>query len=352
MDSISFARGVPAPECLAEEELADCAREVLARDGKTILSYGSGAGYAPLREVLGEWFDVSPNQIIVTNGALQGFVLLTQHFGAGRTVLVESPTYDRPLKILEEFGDTVVPMAMDDQGLIPGAVEAALTANPDPAFVYSIPTFQNPSGRTLPEDRRREIVGIAQKHNALILEDDPYGKIRFEGEAPTSMYDLGRENVIYTSSFSKTVAPGLRVGWYIVPESLAAPLVDRANATYITPALLSEAVVYEFIRRGTFEPNLVRVNGLLKARRDAMLTALEKHFSGAVWSKPEGGYFIWLELPDGADAKEVLDRAEGVTAVLGSDFGGGANTIRLAYSFVSPEEIDEGVARLAAAASA
>jgi 2-aminoadipate transaminase len=137
------------------------------------------------------------------------------------------------------------------------------------------------------------------------------------------------------------------VGWYIVPESLAPPLIERANSTYISPVLLSEGVVYEFIRRGSFEPNLERVRGLLKLRRDAMLAALEKHMSGARWSRPEGGYFIWLELPEGTSGQQVLERAEGVTAVLGTDFGGGYNSLRLAYSFVSPDEIDEGVARLA-----
>ncbi len=349
MESISFARGVPAPECLPEEELADCARKVLERDGKTILSYGSGAGYAPLRELLGEWFKVPPGQIILTNGALQGFVLLVQHFGRGQTVFVEDPTYDRPLKILRENAMTAVPMAMDDDGLIPDAVKAALDSHGKPAFIYSIPTFQNPSGRTLPEDRRREIVGYAKDAGALILEDDPYGLIRFEGTAPPSLYELARDTTIYTSSFSKTISPGLRVGWYIVPESLAAPLIDRANATYITPVLLSQAVIFEFIDRGNFEPNLKRVNGLLKVRRDAMLAALEKHLTGSRWSHPEGGYFVWLELPEGTNAKELLDRAEGVTAVLGTDFGGGENTIRLAYSYVTPEEIDTGVERLAAA---
>jgi len=352
MDTISFARGVPAPDCIPDEELADCARTVLQRDGKTILSYGSGAGYTPLRELIAEWFKVHPYQVVLTNGALQGFVLLAQHFGRGQTVYVESPTYDRPLKILLETGMSIVSMTCDDQGLVPQEVEDSLRMNPKPAFIYTIPTFQNPSGRTIPEGRRREIVGIAQAQNVVILEDDPYGLIRFEGEAPPAMFDLAKETVIYTSSFSKTVAPGLRVGWYILPSELAGSLIERANATYITPVLLGQAVVYEFIRRGSFEPNLVRVNGLLKERRDAMLAALEKHFAGSVWSRPEGGYFIWLELPSGMSAKQVLDRAEGVTAVLGTDFGGNYNTIRLAYSYVSPEEIDVGIERLAAAVAA
>ncbi len=349
MESISLARGVPAPECLDEQELADCARTVLERDGKTVLSYGSGAGYTPLRELIAEWFKVDPSRVVLTNGGLQGLVLLTQHFGRGQTVFVEAPTYDRPLKILLENAISVVPMGMDEHGLVPQELETALRLNPTPAFVYTIPTFQNPSGRTLPEERRREIVEIAGAAGVTIVEDDPYGLVRFEGEAPPAMFDLAQETVIYTSSFSKTVAPGLRVGWFIFPDELAGQITERANSTYITPVLLGEAIVYEFIRRGSFEPNLKRINGLLKERRDAMLASLDKHFTGARWSRPEGGYFIWLELPEGTSAKEVLDRAEGVTAVLGTDFGGAANTIRLAYSFVSPDEIDAGIERLAAA---
>jgi DNA-binding transcriptional MocR family regulator len=352
MDTISFARGVPAPECLPEEELADCARTVLERDGKTILSYGSGAGYTPLRELIAEWFKVDPYQVLLTNGALQGFVLLAQHYGRGQTVFVESPTYDRPLKILLENAMSVVSMSCDGQGLVPQEVEDNMRMQQKPAFIYTIPTFQNPSGRTIPEDRRREIVSIAQAHNVPILEDDPYGLIRFEGEAPPAMFDLGRETVLYTSSFSKTIAPGLRVGWYILPNELAGSLIELANSTYITPVLLGQATVFEFLRRGSFEPNLARVNGLLKLRRDAMLAALEKHLKGSVWSRPEGGYFIWLELPLGMSAKQVLERAEGVTAVLGTDFGGNYNTIRLAYSYVSPDEIEVGIERLAAAVAA
>src|SRR5262249_9379230 len=149
--------------------------------------------------------------------------------------------------------------------------------------------------------------------------------------------------------FSKTIGPGLRVGWFVFDGDLARDLEAAATATYITPVLIGQAAVFEFVSRGSFEPNLVRVNGLLKARRDAMMSALERHLPHARWSHPEGGYFPWLELPGGTAAAEVLDRAEGVTAVLGTDFGGPANTVRLAYSFVSPDEIETGVERLAAA---
>jgi DNA-binding transcriptional MocR family regulator len=343
---------VPAPECLPVEELADCARTVLERDGRTILSYGSGAGYTPLRELIAEWFKVHPYQVLITNGSLQGFVLLTQRLARGQTVFVEYPTYDRPLKILLQNGAAVASVTIDDDGILPTAFEDNLRQNPAPAFLYTIPTFQNPSGRTMSLERRQETLRIAGMHDVLVLEDDPYGLVRFEGERLPALFDLaqnGVPRVIYSSSFSKTVSPGLRVGFFILPESLAGELIEAATGTYITPVLLGQAIVYEFIRRGSFEPNLKRVNALLKERRDAMLAALDRHFAGATWSHPQGGYFIWLELPPGTNAKEVLERAQGVTAVVGTDFGGLPNTLRLAYSYVSTDEIDAGIERLAAA---
>ena len=346
---ISFARGVPAPECLAVDELAECARAVLERDGKTILSYGPGAGYAPLRELIGEWFGVPAGRIVITNGSLNGFVLLSQRLARGRNAIVELPTYDRAIKILLESGATVTAVGMDDDGLVADELEAKLQQAPDTAFVYTIPTFQNPTGKTMSEERRKQVVELAKSANVTLFEDDPYSLVRFDGEALPSLFDLTGKESIYSSSFSKTVSPGLRVGFFILPEELATEIADIATATYITPVLLAQATVHEFITRGLFEPNLKRVNSLIKARRDAMLDALEKNFSGASWTHPQGGYFIWLDLEPGTDAKEVIARAEGVTAVPGSDFGAPANSLRLAYSFVSPEEIETGVERLAAA---
>jgi DNA-binding transcriptional MocR family regulator len=213
-----------------------------------------------------------------------------------------------------------------------------------------LPTFQNPSGRTLPEDRRRRVVELAAEHDVLVLEDDPYGLVRFEGEAPPSLHELSGGTTAYSSSFSKTISPGLRVGWFVLPDGLARELEATATGTYITPVLLGQATVYEFLQRGLFEPNLERVRGLLGARRDAMVDALGRALPDARTSHPEGGYFLWVEL-DGVDVSDLFARAEaaGVTFVKGADFGGGPDTLRLAYSFVSPDEIGEGVARLAAA---
>jgi 2-aminoadipate transaminase len=350
MAMISFARGVPAPECLPVEELADCARAALERDGRTILSYGPSPGYAPLREWLADRHGVDPGRVFLTNGSLQGFVFLAQRLAPGKRVLVERPTYDRPLKILRELGADVVALDCDDEGLEPEALEHALAAGEAPAFLYLIPTFQNPSGRTLPLERRQRIVELARAHDLLVLEDDPYGLVRFEGEPLPSLFDLSGGTVAYSSSFSKTIAPGLRVGWFVLPEDAAKAIEATATATYITPVLLGQATVFEFLSRGRFEPNLERVRGLLQARRDAMLEALDRELPALRHSRPDGGYFLWAEL-DGVDAGDLLGRAEqaGVTFVKGTDFGGPTDSLRLAYSFVSPDEITEGVGRLASA---
>src|SRR5262245_32583643 len=278
MAPISFARGAPSPECLDPELLSDCARVALDRDGRTILAYGTGGGYGPLRELLGERHGVDPGRVFLTTGGLQGFVFYTAAQLARRPgrVLVEGPTYDRPLKLLGWQGVEVVSLPMDDEGLDLDALAAELRKGGEISFLYTIPTFQNPSGRTLGADRRRRLVELAAEHGLDVLEDDPYGRVRYEGEAPPLLHDLdGGEHVTFTSSFSKTVAPGLRVGWFVVPETHRVAFDDRVVSTYITPSLLPQAIVHELHERGAFEPNLDRICGLLRTRKDAMLGALE-----------------------------------------------------------------------------
>ena len=358
MDTISLARGVPAPECAPVDELAECARAAIRADGAAVLSYGSAAGYGPLRSWIAERHGVPAQRVVLTNGSLQGFALLAQVLAAsGGRVLVEAPTYDRPLKILGSLGADVAPVACDDEGLDLDALEAELRRGLRPAFLYVIPTFQNPTGRTLPATRRRRLVALAEEHDLLVVEDDPYSGVRFEGEPQPTLFELdGGRRIAYSSSFSKTVAPGIRVGYLVLPERLAAGVESLAASTYITPALLSQATVFEFLRRGHLERNLERVRSVLRARRDALVAELEERLSGtgAHWNRPEGGYFLWLELPTGTNARALLHAAGrvGVSFVAGPDFypwaGGGRSSVRLAFSQASPPELVEAVRRLAA----
>ena len=324
-----------------------------------MFSYGPGGGYTPLREWVAERHAVAPERVVLTVGGLQGFAFYAAEQLArvpGR-VLVEAPSYDRPLKILARDGAEIVPVAMDEEGLDPDALEAELRSRDDrPSFLYTIPTFQNPSGRTLSPSRRGRLVELVREHGLAVLEDDPYGLVRFEGEAPASLFELeGGELVTYTSSFSKTVAPGVRTGYFVLPGTDAAAFEERAVSTYITPPLLPQAVVAEFIARGLFEPNLARVRVELQARRDATLAALAAAAPpGAAWSRPEGGYFVWLEL-DSTDTSDLASRAEaeGVAFVAGRGFypaasPNGSTSLRLAFSYESPERIAEGLGRLLA----
>jgi 2-aminoadipate transaminase len=229
---ISFARGAPSPECLDPELIADCAEAALARDGRTILAYGPGGGYGPLREVLAERHGVAPRRVFLTAGGLQGFVhyLAVQLGRRPGRVLVEGPSYDRPLKLLRLQGVETVALPMDDEGLDVDALESELDRGGEVSFLYSIPTFQNPSGRTLGLERRRRLAALVAERGLDVLEDDPYGAVRYDGEPQPSLHELeGGERVAFTSSFSKTVAPGLRVAWYVVPDELVASSSPRTT---------------------------------------------------------------------------------------------------------------------------
>lgn len=356
---ISFARGAPAPELIPAAELADCARAAAERDGASLFAYGSGAGFGPLREWVAERHGVESRRVVLTIGGLLGFVLYAAEALARRPgrVLVEGPTYDRPLLVLAREGVEVVSLDMDEEGLDPDALEHELRRSGEHAsFLYTIPTFQNPSGRTLSPERRRRIAEIAHAHRLPVLEDDPYGLVRFEGEPAPALHELmDADLVTYTSSFSKTVAPGLRTGYFVLPDGEAAAFEKRAVSTYISPPFLTQATISEFLTRGRFEPNLELVRAQLRARRDAMLEALERELpAGASWNRPQGGYFIWLDLADGRSAAELATRAaeNEVAVVRGEEFfppgsDRGSSSVRLAFSYESPQRIAEGVSRLA-----
>lgn len=355
MEGSAFAGEGFDAELLPVEELADCAASVLAGDGKRILSYGSGAGYTPLRELIAEWFGVHPRRVLVTNGSLQGLGLLARQLGPGRPVVAEYPVNARMERTLLDAGAVLMSVEIDSAGLNVGELAQQLAEYRRPALVYTIPSFHDPTGYTMAADRRRSLVELVRAHNAretdgiVLVEDDAYGLTRFEGERLPALFDLSAKTSIYSSSFSTTIAPGLRVGWLVLPEGLALRLAEIATATYITPALLGQATAYEFIRRGSFEPHLTRLRDSLKLRRDALLDALAQHFPDSACSRPQGGFFVWLELPAGTDSRVFLERAQLNSAVPGTAFASTANALRLSYAAGSPEELAAGVERLAAA---
>jgi 2-aminoadipate transaminase len=344
---ISFARGIPGPDLLPIREFGECARAAAERDGATALNYGPPGGYPPLRDWIAERHGVDPARVLVTNGSLQGFHFVARHFTEqGARFFVEAPCYDRSLAILRRLGTAVEEVPLADDGLDLAALADTLTRGD---VVYTIPTFQNPSGRTLSSENRSRLLDLARERSAVVFEDDPYGLLRFEGEPLPQLFELAGGDVLLLSSFSKTVAPGIRTGYVLLPEELVPAIEALVLTSYVSPAIFVEAALYEFVSAGHFEPNLERIREGLRERRDTMLAALERDLpEGARWNRPEGGYFLWLDLPPGVDAAALLTRATeaGVTYVKGADFyfgDGGGEAARLAFSFATPSEIDQGI---------
>ena len=356
MTAIPFTRGVPSADMLPVADLEQAATTALREDGAGALAYKPG-GYPPLREWIGARHGVDASRILLVNGSLQGVAFLAQHLflGRGGTAVVEDPTYDRTLISLRTFGAGIAPVPLTPDGIDVDALERTLSSHDDIRLLYVIPTFQNPAGVSLPEDGRRRVVELARGRDVLVVEDDPYGLLRFEGKPAPTLHEIdGGDNVIYSSSFTKTVAPGIRTGYLVLPERLAPALAKLSENTYIAPNTFAEATLNAYCRAGRFEPNVERATAALKERRDAMEAALREHFpQGATWTTPQGGYFYWIDLPDAIDAAALLPDASerGVPYVSGADFcagGGGRSSLRLAFSAVPPEQISEGVARLGA----
>ena len=354
--SISFARGAPSLDIVAVDELQAAAQRAFENDPGGTTAYGTAIGYVPLREWIAEYQRIAPEQVVVTNGSMQAdaflFRLLVE---PGDLVIVEAPSYDRTLLSLRELGADLLAIPLQEDGIDVEALARACEAGARPKLAHIIPNFQNPGGYTLSLEKRRRLLDLAQTYDFVIFEDDPYVELRFEGETLPTMLSLDdADRVVYASSFSKTVCPGIRVGYLAGPQALIADVVKMATNTYISPSMVSQSIVNEFCRSGRIEHSIATVKDALRARRDALVGALERELPEAKFAPPQGGYFMWVTLPEGSDVDAIFSAAQerGVAIVKGTDFllEGGRNTLRLAYSGVTPEQIDEGVTRLAEAA--
>jgi DNA-binding transcriptional MocR family regulator len=351
---ISFARGAPSLDIVDVEGLRAAADRAFQKDPAGVTAYGTSIGYPPLREWIAEQHAVAPERVIVTNGSMQADAFLFDALvEPGDSVIVERPTYDRTLLALRDRGADVRMVELESDGIDVAAVERVLKAGARPKLAHIIPNFQNPAGYTLSAAKRAQLVGLAGEYGFTVFEDDPYVALRFEGAPLATMVSLDPNNVVYASSFSKTVCPGIRVGYLVGPTELIARIAKLATNTYISPSMVSQAIVNEFCRSGAIDASIETVKNALRDRAQTLCDALERELPDAAFEQPEGGYFMWVELPRGTDVAALFTAASarGVQFVKGTDFvlEGGENTFRLAYSGVTPEEIEEGVKRLAEA---
>lgn len=356
--TISFARGAPSLDIIDVEGLKAAAARAFDSDPGGATAYGTSVGYGRLRSWIADKHGVEPERVLVTNGSMQADAFLFEHLvRPDDEVIVERPTYDRTLLSLRNRGARVHAVELQDDGIDTAALTRLLGGEGGqpvkPKLAHIIPNFQNPAGYTLCEAKRRELVSLAASHRFTIFEDDPYVELRFSGERLPTMLSLDEERVIYASSFSKTVCPGIRVGYLVGPSQDIAAIAQLATNTYISPNMVAQAIVYEFCASGAIERSIQTVKAALAERASALGEALRRELPEASFVEPEGGYFMWIALPQGSDVDALFRAASerGVAFVKGTDFQlqGGENTLRLAYSGVTVEQIDEGVRRLAEA---
>ena len=365
-DIISFGGGLPAPEVFPVKEFKDACDYVLDNCAAQALQYGTTEGYRPLREMItrhtGRYsVKVTPENILITSGSQQALDFLGRVFiNQGDHIVVESPTYLGALQAWNAYGAQYISVPSDEDGMDVDKLEEALRIGPK--FIYVLPNFQNPSGTTLSLERRKKLVELADRYGVPIIEDDPYGQLRFEGEHLPSLVWLDSQyrgdngtytgNVIYLSTFSKLLAPGIRLAWVIAPEQVIRKLVQSKQAADLNTAAFTQMVAYEVGKGGFLDEHVKYIRQVYKERRDVMMETMEELFPTEVhWTHPLGGMFLWGILPEDMDAAEVLKTAieRKVAFVPGASFhpnGGGANTMRINFSYSKPELIREGIGRL------
>ena len=354
METINFTRGVPANESFPTTDLIDSAGAAFKTHGTAMLQYGPSRGFEPLRQWLAEWQRVEVDRVITANGSLQIIEFLCLHMiKPGDLVFTESPSYDRTIGLLRRHGARVVGIPMEPDGPNIDALESALKKDV-PKFFYLIPDFQNPAGATCSGAKRRQIAELAAKYNVLLVEDAPYRLLRYRGTEEPTLYELAPDRTLHMSSFTKLIAPGVRCGFMLGDAAILGKLAKVAEDTYISPGYVAQAITYEWCRRGLLPPQIERLKKLYAPRLDACLTGIERYMPDAKATKPDGGFFISLALPEGVSTTAVRSQAatKGLNLADGLAFfpeGGGERFVRLPFCALSPQEIDEGVKRLSEA---
>ena len=369
---ISFAGGLPAPDVFPVQRFEQACRKVLSEYGPMALQYGTTEGYQPLREMIAHnmaryGIGANADNVLITSGSQQALDLIGKLLiNRGDRILIEAPTYLGALQAFSVYGAQYVPVEVDEDGLLTEQLESSLRAGPK--FMYVLPNFQNPAGVTLSEGRRQELILVADKYGIPVVEDDPYGQLRYEGEHIAPLVVLDRQNVrrdngftlgnvIYLSTFSKTLAPGIRLAWIVAPEDVISRLVLLKQAADLHTSTFNQYVAYEVAHDGFLDQHVKLIRQVYRERRDAMLQALHEYFPPEVtWTHPKGGLFLWVSMPEGTDSQTLLNAAlaEDVAFVPGDCFYAnngheGGRHMRLNFSHSQPEQIHEGIRRLSVA---
>ncbi|MEO7147604.1 MAG: PLP-dependent aminotransferase family protein [Terrimesophilobacter sp.] len=359
---VSLAGGMPYVSALPTELVTSAIDRVMRERGDMALQYGSGQGSPTLREQILdvmalEGISAHADDVVVTTGSQHALELISKLFlDPGDVVLAEGPSYVTALVVFRSFQAEVSHVPMDDHGLIPEAlrerIAAMKAAGKRIKFLYTIPTFNNPAGVTLSAERRLEILEIARENNILVLEDNPYGLLYFDNPPPEALRSLESDGVVYLGTFSKTLAPGLRVGWAVAPHAIREKLILANEAAVLSPSSFTQLVVSEYLSTADWQAQIGIFRGVYRERRDALLSALSEHLPNLHWTVPNGGFYVWLTLPSQVDAKSMLPRAvkQLVAYTPGTAFyadGNGRNNIRLSFCYPTPDFIREGVRRLA-----